>query len=73
MLINDEFRVALIHCGMYIPLSGDKHQMVQDSSKKRTGQHGRNSNLVAALPHATVVFRMQPFNHTKASLMQKWN
>ena len=25
------------HCGMYIPLSDDKHRKVQDSSKKRTG------------------------------------
>ena len=49
-------------CGMYIPLSDNKHQMVRDSSKKRTGQRGRNSNPVATLPHATVVFRMQPFN-----------
>ena len=46
---------------MYIPLS-DKHQMVRDSSKKHTGQHGRNSNPVATLPHAAVVFRIQPFN-----------
>ena len=36
--------------------------MVRDSSKKRTGQYGRNSNPVATLPHATVVFHMQPFN-----------
>ena len=49
-------------CGMYIPLSDDKHQMVQDSSKKCTGQRGCNSNPVATLPHAAVVFRMQPFN-----------
>ena len=47
---------------MYIPLSDDKHQMVQDSSKRCTGQHGRNSNPVATLPHDTVVCRMQPFN-----------
>ena len=51
------------HCGMYIPLSDDKHQMVRDSSKKRTGQHGRNSNPVAMLPHTTVVFCMEPFNY----------
>ena len=50
------------HCGVYIPLSDDKHQMVRDSSKKHTGQRGRNSNPVATLPHATVVFHMQPFN-----------
>ena len=49
-------------CGMYIRLSDDKHQMVQDSSKKCTGQRRRNSNPVATLPHAAVVFRMQPFN-----------
>ena len=48
------------HCGMYIPLSDDKHQIVRDSSKKM--QRGRNSNPVAMLPHAAVVFRMQPFN-----------
>ena len=48
---------------MYIPLSDDKHQMVRDSSKKRTGQCGRNSNPFAALPHAAVVFYMQPFNY----------
>ena len=47
---------------MYIPLSDDKYQMVRDSSKKCTGQRGRNSNPDATLPHAVVVFRMQPFN-----------
>ena len=47
---------------MYILLSDDKHQIVQDSSKNHTGQCGRNSSPVATLPHATVVFRMQPFN-----------
>ena len=47
-----------------IPLSDDKHQMVPDSSKKSSGQRGRNSNPVATLPHAAVVFRMQPFNIT---------
>ena len=25
------------YCGMYIPLSDDKHRKVRDSSKKRTG------------------------------------
>ena len=45
-----------------IPLSDDKHHMVRDSSKKCTGQRGCNSNPVAMLPHAAVVFRMQPFN-----------
>ena len=54
---------------MYIPLSDDKHQMVRDSSKKCTGQHGRNSNPVAMLPHATVVFRMPPFNNI---LLVQW-
>ena len=49
---------------MYIPLSDDKHQMVRDSSKKHTGQHGCNSNPVASLAHAAVVFHMQPFNIT---------
>ena len=47
---------------MYIPLSDDKHQMVRDSSKKHTGQCGCNSNPVAMLPHAVVVFHMQQFN-----------
>ena len=47
---------------MYIPFSDDQHQMVRDSSKKCTGQRRRNSNAVATLPHAAVVFRMQPFN-----------
>ena len=45
-----------------IPLSDDKHQMVGDSSKKCTGQRGHNSNPVAMLPHAAVVFHMQQFN-----------
>ena len=47
---------------MYIPLSDDKHQLVRDSSKKCTGQCRHNSNPVAMLPHAAVVFPMQPFN-----------
>ena len=47
---------------MEIPLSDDKHEMVRDSSKKRTAQRGPNSNPVATLPHAAVAFRMQPFN-----------
>ena len=47
---------------MHIPLSDDKHQMVRDSSKKCAGQRGLNSNPVATLPHAAVVFRIQPFN-----------
>ena len=47
---------------MYIPLSDDKHEMVRDSSKQHTGQRGHNSNPVATLPHAAVVFCMQPFN-----------
>ena len=38
-----------------IPLSDDKHQMVRENSKKRTGQRRRNSNPVATLPHAAVV------------------
>ena len=54
--------IEKIYCGMYIPLSDDKHQMVRDSSKKCTGQRRRISNPVATLPHAAVVFRMQPFN-----------
>ena len=59
----------MIHYSMYIPLSDDKHQMVRDSSKKRTGQRGRNSNPVATLPHAAVVFRVQPFNYTPTPLL----
>ena len=56
-------RSSVMHnCGMYIPLRDDKHQMVRESSKKCTGQTGCNSNPVAMLPHATVVFHMQPFN-----------
>ena len=50
------------YCGMYIPLSDDKHQIVRDSSKNCTSQCRRNSNPVAMLTHAAVVFRMQPFN-----------
>ena len=48
-------------------LSDDKHQMVRDSSKKRISQRGRNSKPVAVLLHATVVFRMQPFNSFTSS------
>ena len=61
-----------------IPLSDDNHQMVRDSSKKRTGQHGRNSNCVATIPHAAVVFHMQPFNlfkvmkRIKSEIMLQW-
>ena len=46
----------------YIPLSDDKHQMVRDGSKKNTGQYRHNSNPVAMLQHAAVVFHMEPFN-----------
>ena len=53
---------CLYYSGMYVPLSDDKHQMVRDSSKKCTGQHRHNSNPVAMVPHAAVVFRMQLFN-----------
>ena len=62
--VNCNFGMAnkKINCGMYIPLSDDKHQMVRDSSKKCTGQHRCNSNPVATLPHAAVVFHMQTFN-----------
>ena len=62
------FGLTNIHpyCDMYIPLSDDKHQMVRDSSKKRTGQHGRNSNPVVA----AVVFRVQPFNGSNVSLIR---
>ena len=30
-------------CGMYIPLSDDKHRKVRDSSKKRTGNPRQNA------------------------------
>ena len=52
------------NCGMYIPLSDDKHQFVQKVHSARANGHwdcGHNSNPVATLPHAAVVFRMQPF------------
>ena len=57
------YALSHYYCGMYIPLSDEKHQMVQDSSKKCTGQHRCNSNPVVTLPHATVVFHMEPFNY----------
>ena len=57
-----KYDVSHIYCGMCIPLSDDKHEMVRDRSKKHTGQCGRNSNPAATLPHAAAVFRMQPFN-----------
>ena len=50
---------------MYIPLSDDKHRFVQKVHPARANGHwerGHNSNPVATLPHAAVVFRMQPFN-----------
>ena len=50
---------------MYIPLSDDKHQSVQKADTAGANGHrecGPNSNPVATLPHAAVVFRMQPFN-----------
>ena len=53
---------SVLYCGIYSPLSDDKHQMVRDSSKKCSGQCGHNSNPVATLLHAAVVFCMQPFN-----------
>ena len=34
----------------------------ETAPKKCTGQRGCNCNPVAALPHAAVVFRVQPFN-----------
>ena len=52
----------LYFCGMYILLSDDKHQIVRDSSKKHIDLRRCNSNPVAMLPHAAVVFHMQPFN-----------
>ena len=62
MLLTGELCEPLNNYGMYILLSDDKHQMVQDSSEKCTSQCGCNSNPVATLPHAAVVFCMQPFN-----------
>ena len=43
---------------MYILLSDDKHRFVQKVHSARANghrEHRRNSNLVATLPHATVV------------------
>ena len=33
------------HCGMYVPLSDDKHRKLRDSSKKRTGNPRQNARL----------------------------
>ena len=49
-------------CGMYIPLSDDKYQMVRDSSKKCTGQHRCNSNPLLLHYHMLLLYCMQPFN-----------
>ena len=46
------------YCGMYIPLSDDEHQFVQKVHLAHANdhwEHGRNSNPVATLSHATVV------------------
>ena len=46
------------YCGVYIPLSYDEHRFVQNVHPARANghwEHGRNSNTVATLPHATVV------------------
>ena len=43
---------------MYVPLSDDEHQFVQNVHPAHTNGHwecGGNSNPVATLPHATVV------------------
>ena len=43
---------------MYIPLSDDEHRFVSKVHPARANghlEHGRNSNPVATLPHATVV------------------
>ena len=50
--------MQLSYCGMYIPLSDDKHQFVQKVHLARANghwEHRRNSNPVATLPHAAVV------------------
>ena len=57
---------------MYVPLSDDKHQFVQKVHSICANGHweqGRNSNPVTMLPHATVVFHMQPFKYQ--SIMHK--
>ena len=44
--------------GMYIPLSNDEHRFVLKVHPTHENGHwecGRNSNSVAALPHAAVV------------------
>ena len=60
---------------MYIPLSDDKHQFVQkvhSACANGHWEHGSNSNPVATLPHAAVVFRMQPFNYKFVALIGYW-
>ena len=45
-------------CGMYVPLSDDKHRFVQKVHPARANGHWEqehNSNPVATLPYAVVV------------------
>ena len=62
-------RICTGDCGRYIPLSDDKHQMVQENSKKRTGCLRKLASadvIVTQLLryHMPLLytFRMQPFN-----------
>ena len=51
--------LSTIHYSMYVPLCDDKHQFVQKVHPTHANGHwecGRNSNPVATLPHAVVVF-----------------
>ena len=60
---------------MYVPLSDDKHQFVQKIHPTCANGHwerGHNSNPVATLPHAAVVFRMQPFNQRRQDPDHRW-
>ena len=48
----------VLYCGMYIPLSDDKHRFVQKIHSTHANghwEHRRNSNPVATLTHAAVV------------------
>ena len=53
-------RILLFYCGMYVPLSDDKHRFVRDNSL--WSLRGRNCDPVATLLHTAVVFHMRPFS-----------
>ena len=40
---QSSFGILAHNCSMYIPLSGDKHRKVRDSSKKCTGNPRQNA------------------------------